>query len=599
VETAEFESYKELLLFLVTAGVIVPIFDRLRISPILGFLVAGIVLGPFGLGTLANQVPWLSAISITKAGQIAHIAEFGVAFLLFMVGLELSWNRLVLMRKLVFGLGSLQVLVSSVVLASVAIALGLTPAAAAVIGAALALSSTAIVLSSLAERKRLNSAAGRAIFSILLLQDIAVAPLLFMIAVLGARDGAGLGAGLIYALVPAVLVLACLAVFGRLILRPLFQLVAATKSEGLFVAACLLVVVGTALIGAASGLPMALGAFTAGLLLAETEYSRQVEVTIHPFQGLLLGLFFVSVGAGLDLSYVLANPVLTIGITCGFVIGKILLLLPLARAVGLPSRVAGEVALVLGPGGEFAFVAIGAAMASSIVPAKAAAVTMVAATLSMFTIPLLVRLAERIAAAYQSKMPDLTDLMPQEDDGAARVIIVGYGRVGKLVGEMLAHHNVPFLAVDQDVGLVTRERRKGNPIWYGDATRVELLRRCGIATARALVVTLDIPSANESVVAAARTERPDLTIVARARDAAHATRLYDLRVTDAVPETIEASLQLSEAVLVDIGVPMGLVIASIHEKRDEFRHLLQGPENVERQRRAIRASTRDNQQDRQ
>jgi CPA2 family monovalent cation:H+ antiporter-2 len=212
---------------------------------------------------------------------------------------------------------------------------------------------------------------------------------------------------------------------------------------------------------------------------------------------------------------------------------------------------------------------------------------------------LLVRLAERIAAAYQSKMPDLTDLMPQEDDGAARVIIVGYGRVGKLVGEMLAHHNVPFLAVDQDVGLVTRERRKGNPIWYGDATRVELLRRCGIATARALVVTLDIPSANESVVAAARTERPDLTIVARARDAAHATRLYDLRVTDAVPETIEASLQLSEAVLVDIGVPMGLVIASIHEKRDEFRHLLQGPENVERQRRAIRASTRDNQQDRQ
>lgn len=597
MEAAGLESYKELLLFLGTAGVIVPIFGRLRVSPILGFLVAGVALGPFGLGALTNQAPWLSAISITNAGQIAHLAEFGVAFLLFMVGLELSWNRLLLMRKLVFGLGSLQVLVSSVVLALMAMALGLTPAAAAVVGAALALSSTAIVLPSLAERKRLNSVAGRATFSVLLLQDIAVAPLLFMIAMLGAQEGASLGAGMIYALAPSVLILACLAVFGRLILRPLFQLVAATKSEELFVAACLLVVIGTALIGVASGLPMALGAFIAGLLLAETEYSRQVEVTIQPFQGLLLGLFFVSVGASLDLSYVLANPVFTVGIACGFVIVKILLLLPLAKTVGLPTRVAGEVALVLGPGGEFAFVATKAAVASSIVPAGAAAVAMVAATLSMFTIPLLVRLAERIASAYRSETPDLTELMPQPDDGAERVIVVGYGRVGKLVGEMLARHNVPYLAVDHDVGLVTRERRNDNPISYGDATRVELLRRCGIATARALVVTLNIPSANELVVAAVRAERPDLTIVARARDAAHATRLYDLQVTDAVPETIEASLQLSEAVLVDIGVPMGLVIASIHEKRDEFRRLLQSPVNQERQRRAIRASTRATHQD--
>ena len=597
VDAGGAESYKELLLFLGTAGVIVPIFSRLRVSPILGFLVAGVALGPFGLGALSRQVQWLSAISITNIRQIAHLAEFGVAFLLFMVGLELSWNRLSLMRRLVFGLGSLQVLVSSAVLALLALAFGLAPAAAAVIGAALALSSTAIVLSSLSERKRLNSTAGRATFSVLLLQDIAVAPLLFMIAMLGAREGASLGASLIYALAPAVAVLAVVAVFGRLILRPLFRLVAATKSEELFVAACLLVVIGTSLIGVASGLPMALGAFISGLLLAETEYRRQVEVTIQPFQGLLLGLFFVSVGAGLDLSYVAANPVLTVGIACGFVTVKILLLLPLARVMGLPTRVSAEVALVLGPGGEFAFVAIGAAVASTLVPAGAAALAMVAATLSMFAIPLLVRLAERVALANQSTAPDLTDLMPQPDDGAVRVIIVGYGRVGRLVGEMLARHKIPYLAVDSDVGLVTREHRNGNPIFYGDATRVELLRRCGISTARALVVTLNIPSASELVVEAARAERPDLTIVARARDAAHATRLYDLQVTDAVPETIEASLQLSEAVLVDIGIPMGLVIASIHEKRDEFRQLLQGPENRYRERRAIRSSTRATRQD--
>jgi CPA2 family monovalent cation:H+ antiporter-2 len=383
-----------------------------------------------------------------------------------------------------------------------------------------------------------------------------------------------------------------LAVFGRLILRPLFQLVAAARSEELFVAACLLVVIGTGLIGAALGLPMALGAFIAGLLLAETEYNRQVEVTIRPFQGLLLGLFFVSVGAGLDLSYVVTHPALTIGVAAAFVALKTVLLLPLARVMGLSWKVARETALVLGPGGEFALVAVGAAVATDVVPAGAAAVTMIAATLSMFTIPWLVRVAERISPADSPNLPELDELMPQPDAGAAGVIVVGYGRVGKLIGEMLASHQIPYLAIDQDVALVTRERRDGKSIYYGDATRVEFLRRCGIGTARALVVTLDVPAANEAIVAAARTERPDLTIVARARDAAHATRLYDLNVTDAVPETIEASLQLSEALLVDIGVPMGLVIASIHEKRDEFRRMLQSPNAEARQRRGIRASTR-------
>jgi CPA2 family monovalent cation:H+ antiporter-2 len=224
---------------------------------------------------------------------------------------------------------------------------------------------------------------------------------------------------------------------------------------------------------------------------------------------------------------------------------------------------------------------------------------MVAATLSMFTIPLLVRLAERGARVRHPDDPALLSLTPQPDGGPARVIIVGYGRVGELVGQMLARHDVPHLAVDSDANLVARHRHHGKLVFYGDATRVELLRRCGIATARALVVTLDAPAAIESVVAAARAERPDLTIVARARDAAHAKKLYNLKVTDAVPETIEASLQLSEALLIDIGVPMGLVIASIHEKRDEFRHALQGPRDQDRQRHGIRASTRPTESDQQ
>jgi CPA2 family monovalent cation:H+ antiporter-2 len=586
------ESYKELLLFLGTAGVIVPLFARLHVSPVLGFLVAGIALGPFGLGALAREIPWLKVVSITNVGEIAHLAEFGVAFLLFMIGLELSWERLMRMRRLVFGLGSLQVIVSALVLGFITYALGQTAASAAVLGGALALSSTSIVLPALAERRRLNSAAGRTAFAVLLFQDLAVAPLLFMVTMLGVREGAGLGAGVIYALAPAALALVVLVGLGRLILRPLFHLVATTRSNELFVAACLLVVFGTGLITAVSGQSMALGAFIAGLLLAETEYRRQIEVTIQPFQGLLLGVFFVSVGAGLDLSQVLAAPIPTLGVAVSLVIVKVLVLYPIARAFGLSPRVARQVALVLGPAGEFAFVMIGAAIAANVVPASTGATAMVAATLSMMTIPLLVRLSERGASTRPAEDPALSTLSPQPVDGPARVLIVGYGRVGQLVGQMLARHDIPYLAIDTDPNLVARERRDGKAIFYGDATRVELLRRCGIATARALVVTMDVPAAVESVVKAARAERRDLTIVARASDAPHATKLYALGVTDAVPETIEASLQLSEALLIDIGVPMGLVIASIHEKRDEFRRALQPAQEDGRQRRAIRMPTR-------
>jgi K+:H+ antiporter len=586
------ESYKELLLFLGTAGVIVPLFTRLHVSPVLGFLAAGVALGPFGLGALARQEPWLSAISITNVEEIARIAEFGVAFLLFMIGLELTWERLMRMRRLVFGLGPLQVVLSAIALGLIALALGQAPAAASVLGGALAMSSTALVLPSLAERKRLNSAAGRASFAVLLFQDLAVAPLLFLVAILGAGESVALGASLIYALAPAAIALAALVGIGRLILRPLFHLVATTRSDELFVAACLLVVIGTGVVTAFSGLSMALGAFIAGLLLAETEYRRQVEVTIQPFQGLLLGFFFMSVGAGLDISQVIARPVPTLGIAIGLIALKAIMLLPLGRVFGLSPVVARQVALVLGPGGEFAFVVIGAAVATRIVPADAGAIAMIAATVSMFSIPLLVRLSERGAAPRVAEDPALLALTPQPSDSPARVIIVGYGRVGKLVGDMLARHDIPYLAIDSDPTLVARERRDGKVIFYGDATRVELLRRCGIGTARALVVTIDASAAVEAVVTVARAERPDLTIVARARDAPHATKLYGLKVTDAVPETIEASLQLSEALLIDIGVPMGLVIASIHEKRDEFRRDLQPPEEDRRPRRAIRTATR-------
>jgi monovalent cation:H+ antiporter-2, CPA2 family len=338
-------------------------------------------------------------------------------------------------------------------------------------------------------------------------------------------------------------------------------------------AATLLVVISAGLVAASSGLSMALGAFIAGLLLAETEFRREIEVAIEPFKGLLLGLFFVSIGASLDLSLLMAAPLLIIAVALGLIVLKAVALTVLGWAFGAPGRVAREVALVLAPGGEFAFVMIGAGVAEGVVAPEAGHAGMVAVTLTMLLIPLLARLGERQAQRSVSAHLEETFEAPPEDN-QPRVIIVGYGRVGALVGSMLTRHDISYIAVDSDAKLIARERAEGRPIYFGDATRPEFLRRSGIQTARALVVTMDEPKANEAVVKTARALRADLTIVARARDAGHAKTLYDFGVTDAVPETIEASLQLSEAVLVDIGVPMGYVIASIHEKRDEYRKLL-------------------------
>ncbi len=583
------DGTREMLLFLATAGVAVPLFGRLRVSPVLGFLIAGVALGPFGLGHLARAVPALEMLAIVDVHRLDGIAELGVVFLLFMVGLELSFERLTRLRRLVFGFGALQVALSAAAIALPAAFLGLAPPAAIVLGLALSLSSTAVTVPVLAERKHLASSAGRTVFSVLLFQDLAVAPLLFTVSALSTPRDAGLGVELLVTLGPAVLALALIVVLGRLVLRPLFHVVAAARSTEFFMAACLLVVLGTGAVAVAGGLSMSLGAFVAGLLLAETEFRREIEVTIEPFKGLLLGLFFVTVGVGLDLSAVVERPGLILALCLGVVAVKAAIVFALARLFRLARGVSGEVALLLGPSGEFAFVLVGQGAAAGLLPGPVAHLTTVAVTLTMMLIPLLARLGERVGRRPAAEAPPAE---PPPDDGEARVIIVGYGRVGRLVGEMVARHGLPFIAIDDDARLVRREREAGAPIFYGDATRHEFLERCGLGTARGLVVTLNDPRGAERVVAAVRAERADLTIVARARDAEQARTLYELGATDAVPETIEASLQLSEAALVDMGVAAGLVIASVHDKRDEFRRLLNEKRADGRERRAIRRPLR-------
>ena len=569
--SADISLYQEALVVLGAAGVVIPLFHRLRVSPVLGFMLVGIVVGPFGIASVAPGVVWLSAITIGDPRSIEPIAGLGVVLLLFMIGLELSFERLWLMRRLVFGLGGLQVVLCAAVLAGAALALGFSRNSAVVTGLALAMSSTAVAIQVLAEENRLNTPTGRTAFAVLLFQDLAVVPVLFAVGTLGSASHAASLADIGLAIGQAVAAVAGIVALGRLVLRPLFRSVAHTRSAELFVAACLLVVIACGVATAAAGLSMALGALIGGMLLAVTEYRRQVEVTIEPFKGLFVGVFLISVGMSLDIRTMAAHPWLVIGGAGAMVALKLLIVAPLVRAFGPAWATGLQTGLLLGPGGEFGFVIVSVAIGSHLLAPETGTEVLFVTALTMAAIPLLSALGNRLAPRLAAKTaidPDL--LVPETADVLPRVIIAGYGRVGQTVAAMLERHKVPYVAVDSDARRVAAQRKAGKPVYFGDMTQIALLRRVHVDTARALVVTLDDTAAADALVAGARAERADLLIVARARDAGHAAHLYRTGASDAVPETIEASLQLSEAVLVDVGVAMGPVIASIHEKRAEM-----------------------------
>lgn len=583
--------FKDLLLFLATAGIAVPLFTRLRIGATLGFLTAGVVLGPFGLGALTDQAPWLSALTVGRPEEFEQLAELGVAFLLFSIGLELSWERLRLMRRLVFGLGAVQLTAATLVLGGGLLLIVRDVEAAFVTGAALALSSTAMAVPAISRRHRLHAPAGRAAFAVLLFQDLAVAPLLAAIGLFAARAG-DVKVETLYALGPAALILGLLILGGRLLLRPLMKLVARAKSQELFIAAALLVVIGSGVATSAAGLSMALGAFVAGVLLAETEFRHEVEVTIEPFAGLLLGLFFLSVGVRLDLAALWQATSLVAGLTLGLIALKAMVNLIACRLFGLAPGASLEAALALAGGGEFAFVILGQASGAELAPAGLMRPLLVAVTLSMFATPGLIALGAALDRRLDAKRlrQDTTGL-DAADSRAGQVIIVGMGRVGRLVAEILDERGVPWTAVDRDPRAVSAERRRGRFIHFGDGSRIELLNRIGLAEAPALVVTMDSPEGVEAVVGTARHHHPDLVIVARARDDRHAARLYRLGATSAVPETLEASLQLSEALLVDLGDTSETVSALIRARRRAFRESISAPPRAGRGAQALADSS--------
>jgi monovalent cation:H+ antiporter-2, CPA2 family len=589
-------QFKEAFIVLVTASVVIPVFMRLKLSPVVGFLAVGMLVGPSGLGALAGANPWLEPFVIYDRERISFFAELGVVFLLFMIGLELSFERLKMMRTLVFGLGTMQVAMSTAAIAGAALLFGLQGQAALVVGLALAMSSSAVIIQVLSERRKMTSPVGRTTFSVLVFQDLAVVPVLFGVAMLGAAATTGGAAALTFAAAMAQAALAVLVcvVLGRLFLRPLFRMVGRTNSPELFMAACFLVVLSASVGVALAGLSMALGALIAGIMLAETEYRRQIEVLIEPFKGLLVGVFLVSIGMTIDLASIAAQPLAIAGAALGLVVVKAGIVVLLAQLFRLPVSVSLPSGLLLGAGSEFSFVILAAGTSSGVLPAEVGAFALIIAALTMASIPFLAQLGgmfEKRRAKQEAIDPAF--LAPVVHDGEARVIIAGYGRVGQLVSEMLDAHKIAWMAADTNVDAVARARRAGKPVYFGDVSQPAFLHRSGLGVAPALVVTMDSVVAVEAVVSAARAERADLTIVARARDARHAASLYRKGASDAVPETIEASLLLAETLLADIGVPMGYVIASIHDKRAALRAEIQGlagetPEPVQRPKRRLK-----------
>jgi len=573
--TINIAAYSDALVILATAGILIPIVSRLGISPTLGYLVAGAILGPLGLGSFIHSYPWLYWFTVGEARNVEGIAQLGVVFLLFLIGLELSLQRLLTMRRYVVGLGGLQVLITAAVIDGIETAAGQPPAVALVIGLSLALSSTAIVLELLSKQERLTSSVGRTSFSVLLAQDLAVVPILVLVSILAAGPGRSVLTSLVSALVSAVIALGVIVVLGRLLMRPLFRLVASTRSRDLFIATVLFVIVSAGVIADRAGLSMALGAFVAGLLLAETEYRKAIEAAVEPFKALLLGIFFFTVGMAIDYRELLREPLLLAASVVGLIATKALILLALGRAFRMSWAAAAETALLLGAGGEFAFVGIGMATAAGLIDPRVASFALAVTSVTMMLTPLLSYAGRRFGTRLRRNAAPPAELTAKPAGGQNHAIVVGYGRVGKVVCELLREHGVSYLAADLDAPAVTRDRRNGHDVYYGDAGDPKFLEACGLATAAGVIITIHTQSAIDEVVAHVRSLRPDILIVSRARDAAHASHLYSLGATDAVPETIEASLQLSEAALVGLGRPTGLVIASIHEKRDEIRRTLQ------------------------
>ncbi|WP_326914364.1 cation:proton antiporter domain-containing protein [Sphingopyxis chilensis] len=566
VSETETSAIGNALVVLGAAGVVIPAFARFRISPVIGFILVGLLVGPSGLGMLAGDYPWLKHVTIASTEDIALFAEFGIVLLLFSIGLELSFRRLWQLRKLVFGIGAAELIFGGAILGSAILLFRDQPLTSAYgLGIALALSSTALVLP-IAGTK---SAVGRASFSMLLFEDLALVPIIFILAALSPAASGDSAELLLTTLWQGALVVAALAIGGWFLLPKIFAQAARAKDPELFLAASLLVVIVAALATAAVGLSPIVGALLAGLMIAETEYHEEVETITAPFKGLALGVFLISVGMGLNLQTIASQWPSLIMAVVGVVLVKAVVTAALLRFAGAARRgTAAEVGLLMSSPSETTLIVLATALQAQLISRDTAEFWQLVTAIGLTITPLLARVGHDVARRIEMRSGDAQDEETPED----RTVIVGFGRVGHTVAELLREHGRPYVAVDADIDTVAAARRDGFSVRFADVARPGSLDKLGIEHAKAIVLTMDDPVQQLRMTRQLRRKYPNLPIISRARDADHAAALYQAGASDAVPETLESSLQLAEAVLIDLGVAMGPVIASIHDVRAKMRH---------------------------
>jgi len=565
-----FPYLREILLFLSLAGILIPTLQRLRINQVLGFLAVGALLGPFGLGLLAADLPWLAYLTFPRAEGVDALAELGVIFLMFMIGLELSAARLWSLRRWVFGAGTAQVLISAGLIGAAIYLLGYRAESALILGMVLSLSSTAVVMQLMSEQHSTSTPLGQASFSVLMLQDLAVVPLLILIGVMSKGESEGIVSLVAVTMAKAAGAIALIYLVGGRVVHPLFRAFARHRQPDVFMALVLLSTLGIAGLSAAAGLSMALGALIAGLLLAETEFKHEVELLVEPFKGLLMGLFFMTVGMGMDARQIVNAPLWLASAVFGLIALKAVVIAILFRIGGLSWGRALEGGLLLGQGGEFAFIVIGYAMASKLVDPALGQLVMLAVGLSLFVTPMLARLGRAIGEHWERDADEQAAAFDHSalDSARGRVIIAGFGRVGQQLAKLLTAQGIGYIAFENDARLVTRLHAEGHPVYFGNASRAELLRRVHAGDAPAIVLTMDHPGSAMQAVRGIRREFPDVRLFVRSRDEKHARALKLAGATIVVPETLEASLQLSAFVLDAMGLDEDRVDRIVDDERD-------------------------------
>lgn len=547
---------QDILILLAAAIITVPLFQRFRLGSVLGYLVAGAIVGPWGFGF------------IDEIREIRHIAEFGVVFLLFLIGIELKPARLWAMRRMVFGLGSAQVMLTGLVIAGIALLFEQSLKSAVIIGFGLALSSTAFGLQILSERGEMGTVHGQAALSVLLLQDLAVVPLLTLVSLLAAEST--LLEGIEFAVLDAVVVITVVILAGRFLLSPVLRLVATSRTAEVFTAAAVFAVLGTAWLMQQVGLSLALGAFVAGLMMAESQYRHQVIADIQPFRGILLGLFFMAVGMSIDFGLLGRHPALIAGLVLGLLLVKSSILWALCRLMGIDTPNATRVAMLLSQSGEFGFVIFGLAAISGVLPEALFHILVLLVALSMTTTPLMANLCELLGRCLtRSLMPHDVNTGHMGTD-RPHVIIAGFGRVGRRVAKILQSADIPYLAIDSNAERVREGRQDGFSVFFGDASQADVLKAAGAGEAGVLVCTLDREVPAVRLVNIMRQYYPQIAIHVRGRDRRHCDQLLKAGATIAISETLEASLQLGHAVLLAMGSPEEDTVALIRSFREEY-----------------------------